>query len=464
MMIQRSVFSNGGVDIAQPQLVEVNESIETIGEEKQEVVKEATVDNEVKEITKPKPIKKKVEKTNIKDITQDKLIVGSKEFLIRSGYDFFTINANVKIGDDKFNIQRVVQEKNEKLANIEYDRIIKKEFGKPKSVTGRTIRKYQDGDEEFMTINEEKKIPERKKSQEEIDLENKIQLLTTDVMGLFKVTFSTKYIKTQSATQYVFAQDIDGVYEQLDMIEERQEGECNQILSNNVKQIIKMNANAIKMDKACLKHLLKYSVDDIQEMYDNTVQINKEQFDKAVETYKELVKNGFQLYIGKILPKEQIMFAELARSDKEMNALIFAEDRMHQAMLGNQKITGVNVGTVRGVLEKTKSQDIKEIDNAERMVKEIQAFSKKEDIVYHLLFEKQDVKSYIKYVEEITNIKERISNGEKDILLKELTEERAKELGGIDKLVDSLIQIDKKSGNIFGGNRGIVRSLLDKVK
>ena len=38
------------------------------------------------------------------------------------------------------------EEKTEKLANIEYDRMIKKEFGKPKSVTKRTVKEYQEED------------------------------------------------------------------------------------------------------------------------------------------------------------------------------------------------------------------------------------------------------------------------------------------------------------------------------
>ena len=165
----------------------------------------------------------------VEEVKQNKLIVGTKEFLIRSGFNFFTISSNVKIGNEKFNIQRIVQEKNEKLANTEYDRIIKKEFGKPKSITGRTIKKYEDGDNEFMVTVEEKKLVERKKTPEEIDLEKKIELLTTDVMGLFKVILSTKYVMPQSATQYVLAQDKEGVYSQLDIIEERDRGENNEI-------------------------------------------------------------------------------------------------------------------------------------------------------------------------------------------------------------------------------------------
>lgn len=404
-MNKRSVFSNDGVDIAQPQPVEViKEDVKTVGEKEQEVVKE-TVKQTIK---KEKPI--------VKEIKQNKLIVGKKEFLIKSGYKFYTINANVKIGDDKFNIQRVVQEKSEKLANIEYDRIIKKEFGKPKSVTGRTIKKYQDGDMEFMNVNVEKKAPERQKTQEEIDLEKKIELLTTDIMGVFKVTLSTKYVTAQSSTQYILAPSKEGVYAQLDLIEERDQGSNEGILSDSVKQIIKMTSNAIKMDKGCLKYLSKHSVEDIQELYDKTTKYEKERISRAVEIYKRLQEKGFRLFGGHFkVNNTTLTLLEMARNEEESTTLMLGEDRARELAMRSKN--NAEIKHRAAIIEEDikehfeKNQDSYNISFEEHIVNTIKDMTKQEDTIYKTLFEVQDIDKYIKIVDEGNVIRAKVNDG-----------------------------------------------------
>ena len=343
------------------------------------------------------------------------MIVGTKEFLIRSGFNFFTISSNVKIGNEKFNIQRIVQEKNEKLANTEYDRIIKKEFGKPKSITGRTIKKYEDGDNEFMVTVEEKKLVERKKTPEEIDLEKKIELLTTDVMGLFKVILSTKYVMPQSATQYVLAQDKEGVYSQLDIIEERDRGENNGVLSNSVKQIIKMTSNSIKMDKSCLKYLTKHSIQDIQDLYNKTVEYERVKINRAVNVYKELQEKGFRLFGCHFKITSTIQLLEMARSEEESITLMLGEDRVRDLAISSKKKSDMqhraaNVEEdIRENFEKT--QNSNDISFEEYIVKSIKEMTRKEDTIYKTLFEIQDIDRYVKMVDEANLIRDKVNDG-----------------------------------------------------
>lgn len=425
-MNKRSVFSNDGVDIAQPQQVQIiQDTIKTV-EAEPEVVEE-----KIEKSIEP-------EKKKVSEFKQDKLIVGNKEFLIKSGLSFFTVNANVKIGSEKYNIQRVVQEKNVKLANIEYDRIIKKEFGKPKSITGRTIHKYRDGDEEFMVIGEEKKLPEIPKTQEELDLEKKIALLTDNVMGIFKVTFSTKYIYMNNATQYIFAQDSDGVYDQLDRIEQRQDGECNNVLSGSVKQIVKMTESAIKMDKACLKHLAKHSVEDIQEMYDKTVELNQKRFNKAVETYKELKLKGFRVFAGKVKIKQEVTFIELARSEEEGSTLMIGEARtlgLTEGVKDDIPVQHKIIDMTEEFTEGLEDEDEKAICIAET----IKRISKKEDTAYDVLFDMQDAEQYIDNIDNANILREKIKNGTVDNFIKEKVGEK---IDGISKVLK----------NVFGEN------------
>lgn len=343
------------------------------------------------------------------------MIVGTKEFLIRSGFNFFTISSNVKIGNEKFNIQRIVQEKNEKLANTEYDRIIKKEFGKPKSITGRTIKKYEDGDNEFMVAVEEKKLVERKKTPEEIDLEKKIELLTTDVMGLFKVILSTKYVMPQSATQYVLAQDKEGVYSQLDIIEERDRGENNGVLSNSVKQIIKMTSNSIKMDKSCLKYLTKHSIQDIQDLYNKTVEYERVKINRAVNVYKELQEKGFRLFGCHFKITSTIQLLEMARSEEESITLMLGEDRVRDLAISSKKKSDMqhraeNVEEdIRENFEKT--QNSNDISFEEYIVKSIKEMTRKEDTIYKTLFEIQDIDRYVEMVDEANLIRDKVNDG-----------------------------------------------------
>ena len=182
----------------------------------------------------PIKIEKKENKTHIKSESE------RYDRPCRKGFNLYTVKALIKIGNDKFLCQKVVEEKNEKLANIEYDRMVKKDFGKPKSVTKRTTE-----------------------SKEIIELNRKIELLDTKYSGLYKVAFSKNdFVKD---TQYIFARDVDEVHLQIKhILEERfDDDDINYILSK-IKNITKMVPNAIKIDKLCLKRLADISIEQLE--------------------------------------------------------------------------------------------------------------------------------------------------------------------------------------------------------
>ena len=98
----------------------------------------------------------------------------------KKGFKLYTISANVKLKDNRFFIQKVVEAKTEKHANIEYDKMVKKEYGKPKSITKRTFKTYENGDEDICNtiVDEPKRVIQD--SPELIEFNKKLEVLESD--------------------------------------------------------------------------------------------------------------------------------------------------------------------------------------------------------------------------------------------------------------------------------------------
>ena len=101
--------------------LKVEEKIEEKAENKETIKKETVVKTSNKLIPQM-PSKKIVKKANF---------VERYDRPCRGGFNLYTIKANVKIGDKKFNIQKIVEERTEKLADILFEKVIKNELGKP---------------------------------------------------------------------------------------------------------------------------------------------------------------------------------------------------------------------------------------------------------------------------------------------------------------------------------------------
>ena len=340
----------------------------------------------------------------------------------RKGYNLYTISANIKIGDERFTIQRIVEEKTEKLANIEYDRMIKKEFGKPKSVTKRTLKEYQEEDiDSCVKVIEEapKKVED---SPETIELNRKIEILDSKYIGIYKVTFAKNNIFVHN-NQYIYASDIDDAYDQIKYIADKDDLDVDYVVGK-IKSVMRMTGNAIKMDKACLKRIGEDTVEELEKMLEACMADEKETYDNAIKKFKELTEKGFSLYVGKLMPKGQIHFAEIARNEDEVNALILAEDRTHKALLSGQKIEGASVGSVEEINQKSEEyKDVDPIENADVYVNAIKGLAQKNDIVYRFLFSDQSIETYSEFLDENTTIVQSLKKGNgKEYLLSKLDE------------------------------------------
>ena len=402
---KRSVFNNSEVVKSQPQQKEekiiepkIKPKIENVEEEKEKVVHSEK--------------KKKV--TQISNVDNNIIEVGDKRFRNREGYYLYTIGANIKIGDDKFFIQRVVQEKNERLANTEYDRVIKKEFGKPKSVTKRAIRQYVDGDTETMkAIADEQKVIE--KTSEQLEFERKLELLDSEYVGFYKVIFKNN-IPFNVKKDYVLASDTDDVYVQLDMIEEEQNGDKNKhCISSCVKQIIRMTQAAIKTDKDCLKSVAKISLEDLEKLVEDEKKDEERDLKNGVEIYKQLREKGFKLYHTE---NKSIKLTELARTRKEVAMLIATEYRIKISNKIEDLLEEMIVATVNE--EETMEEAKKKFgidDGALALVKAIRKTSNRKDWIYSMLFKGMTIDECINLAENVLSLKPKFI---KDIEIKEI--------------------------------------------
>lgn len=377
----------------------------------------------------------------------------------RKDYNLYTIVATIKIGNDKFVVQRIVEEKSEKLANIEYDRMIKKEFGKPKSVTKRNCKEYENGEKNFCEDFVEEIPKEIQKSPEEVILEKKIELLQGDYMGLYKIMFNkNNFVKD---TQYIFASSREDVDTQIDFIL-KQDGhlEEKKLICSKIRSITRLDSNAMKTDKGCLKRLKECSIENIEELISRSKKLQEDIKKEAEQKYKELIKRGFKLYVGKLLPKGKEIFVELARNEDEAHLIILAEDRVHRIMLSGQKIEGAAVKEVEEIVKN--SDTLQAFKSKDLNLDEIGGLAKKDDIIYTTLFGKKTVEEYIQYVDNAKVVMESIRNGGVDKLLQDKVKEITKKISGDDKMLDKILQVDKMERNLFGSSRETLRALLNK--
>lgn len=377
----------------------------------------------------------------------------------RNGFNLYTVVATIKIGNDKFIVQKIIEEKNERLANIEYDRMIKKEFGKPKSVTKRNSKEYENGEKDFcmQPVEETPKVIE--KTQEEIALEKKIELLQGEYMGLYKIMFNkNNFVKD---TQYIFASSREDVDVQIDFILDKDKRvEDKSAIYSKIRSVTRLTTSAMKVDKGCLKRLADCTVEEIEQMVEGEKERQQKISEQAKKKYQKLIEKGFKLYVGKLLPKKREIFVELARDDDEANLIILAEDRVHKAMLAGQSIEGAAVGEVEKYAEDTEA--FKGFKDKDLDLDQIKTIAAKDDIIYITLFGEKTVEEYIKYVDNAKKVMDTIKNGGVDKLLQEKLQEIKTKIGKDNNLLDKILEVDKMKKNLFGSNRETLRALLNK--
>ena len=425
---------------------------------------------EAKEIVSNSP-KTKKKKEKINKVEPKEEVPEEQKKTCRKGYHLYTICSTIKIGNDRTTVQRIVEEKSEKLANVEYNRIFKKEYGKPKSVTRRTIKPYSEEDEEFSVEFIEEKPVEREKTPEEIEFENKLKVLDGGHIGLFKVTLNKN--PKMCSTQYIFAKDYDDVKYQMSCIAKEDKVVDEDEMLNSIKNITKMTSFSIRTDKNCLKRLNTCSYGQIKQLEDNAIQAEAKMFKTALKKYNTMKENGYELYVCKVPIKPTAIVCEFAKNTDDAMLLLNTEERiMKETMLNNQKFDGVGISTMEEIIEKSiahakahSEEDVKEENFIDNIAKVVKDNSHKTDRVYQLLFDSPDdtfLETYEKHVQQTKDIYNKIKEGKGNEMLQEELDKLNKKISGDVKALEGLLKVDKTRANMFNGDMSKLRALLNK--
>ena len=362
-------------------------------------------------------------------------------------------------------VQKVIQEKTEKLANIEYDRVIKKEFGKPKSITKRTCFLYKNGDSEFNKEVEKPVLIEKEKSKEEIELEEKMKYLEGDFLGLFKVQYKKNATFTNGA-HFFFAENKEDVYKEMEISIKKFNAENKadidiKDVKNKISSITRMLTSNIKTEKEGLKHLSKYTVEEIKEMYNKVKEIKEKERKNAIKKIDEMLESGFVLYAGKLLGKNGkslTTFLNFAKNKDEAKAMFLAERRIKDFSNKIGGSVGFSIGTIEDITDKENGNKIENDGNT--IMGLVDFLCDKKDKICQFLFSNTTVLQYEKEIKESLQLLEAIKSGDKEKILKIKTQKILGEVGDLDFIVDKIAQLDKTSAL---GGKVAIRNLLEKI-
>lgn len=223
----------------------------------------------------------------------------------RKGYSLFTITSNVKTNNGKFNVTKIIEEKNEKMAQILYKKTVEKELGKAKSITKSSIRAYSIGDVECIEEIVEKVAPAVVK---ELTLQERALdiLCTSPYVHLFKVSGTPN----QQAIYLVG----ENKQEIIDIVEEhrqeaRQEVQTmfmdtkqvdEEVYNKLIKRIKKMSGEEIKRDKSAIKSVYNRTDESLENIIkDHEKAVYKIEHKEEIVTanFEKAAKDGsLQLY------------------------------------------------------------------------------------------------------------------------------------------------------------------------
>lgn len=304
---------------------------------------------EIKEVKKAEPVQKEEQK-------------GLKPK--RIGYSLFTASAVVKTANGKFSVTRIIEEKTEKMVKAAFEKAVKNDLGKARSVTKFYMKPYSIGDENITEeIIEKPAAPAVVK--EPTIFEKALEILcTSPYIHLYK----TPKVKTQPST-YLVAQTKD---ELVDMFMEKKEKAQEMIntmsniadfaevdekaYSKLINETKRMSGQEIKNDKNAIRTVGSKSEEALQAIIDvHEAEAYKEEHKyEIVEKNIRMIMDSGNLGLFKIfLPEYEDETSSLIIADTADNAKLiatctdymhdFIEEHTQQSILTGDKVT-ITVG------------------------------------------------------------------------------------------------------------------------
>lgn len=199
----------------------------------------------------------KIQEEPIKEVTEEIIeenILKPK----RKGNLLFTITSNVKTANGRYAVTRIIEEQNQKMAQKIFEKAVKKDLGKARSITKTTISEYKSGDVESTEEIIEKVLPKSEESEQTLFQKALDVLCTSPYIHLYK----TPRIKNNSSL-YLIATDKETLIKQIKESKEKMQEVLNcvqnigEVDERAYKKLIyetkMMSGQEIRSDKNAIK-------------------------------------------------------------------------------------------------------------------------------------------------------------------------------------------------------------------
>lgn len=262
----------------------------------------------------------------------------------KKGNSLFTISANVKTSNGKFFVTKIIEEADEKKAKILYEKEVKKELGKPRSVTKLLIEKYKIGDEEFVEELIEDTTP--KEENKELSLYEKTLdiLCNSPYIHIFKIPspkagngkFHYGIYASEEHLRDSLKETLDEVQSKIDKadfgmdeLNREQRKEAEKAIGANERFYQKMVSGAKQLSEQDIKNdknVIKYIGKQNDKWYKSIIDIHEEEKYEA-ENKLSIAKEN----IIKILNSDNINLYIMQLEDFDKSSVLIAARTSEQA-------------------------------------------------------------------------------------------------------------------------------------
>lgn len=392
----------------------------------------------------------------------------------RKGYNLFTITSNIKTASGKFVVTKIIEEINDKKAKILYEKEVKKELGKPRSITKFTINPYSAGDKESTEEIIEETPSNRDDETKEMSLfEQALEILcTSPYIHIFRIPYSkqgtNKYhydvFENEEHLNRVLKENLERAQNEIDNadlgvdeLNREKRKEAERVINSSTKLYQRMVSGAkqlsgqeIKNDKNVMRYIGKQ--DD--EWYKNVIELHQEKdYEKnnrltlARENIMKIVDSEeYHMYLISIKEIKNSTALIAARTSEQANEVGMCSQYILDLLKENTpEVNGereVNVNSQVAQLERENVEKIIENDDALNQILDRTTFIT--EMVVKKNFSLDKLKNLLDRIEIVVNMTdEEKENAVKKLLSKSLPERLKESINFISttKLTEKLNEI-----------------------
>ena len=373
---------------------------------------------------------------------EEKTIVDMNIKPKKQGNVLYTITSNVKTANGKFLVTKIIEESDEKKAKILYEKTIKKELGKPRSITKLSIKGYSAEDKEIITPIIENNVQSKEKKELSL-FEQALEILcTSPFIHIFRIPSPKKGIDKFFYAIYENKEHLrDSLKENLDEVqneiddadfklnelnrEDRKEAE--KIISTNERLYQKMVTGAKQLSGQDIhndKNALKYIGRQDDEWYKTVIKIHEEkkyENENKINIAKKnintiLESDKINLYVMQLQEFDNSSVLIAAHTSKQANQIGMCSEYVINLLRGNNIKDGEKI-TVNAKVIKLDKKSISKICEDDDLLNDLIS---RETFTTQLIiknnFSLDKIESFLDKVNKINNMTEK----EKDIAIKKL--------------------------------------------